>query len=121
MPSHKQDTTFTPPPNVWPLHSSEWVYDEIMRHIEPELMLAVLPTLQDLYKDESTEDFDARMARYDKAFEAFDAAYAKVIELLAEETRGLRNAAHESAMGKEREEAASDLAKTEHLLDSSDA
>lgn len=50
----------------------EEVYDRLMEQIEPELMTAQLPTLDERYKDEAPEQADARRERYAKAFAAYD-------------------------------------------------
>ncbi len=53
------------------------VYDALMATIEPELMSANIPVLDDKYVGESEEEKAARYERYSRAFDAYDAAYDK--------------------------------------------
>ncbi len=114
-------TAFVPPANTYPIHSPEWVYDEIMRHIEPELMLAELPLLENRYAGESEAQKTRRLAGYERAFQVFDAAYGKVVELLSEETHQLRARAREQVGKQERDEASKDMADFESRFDATNA
>jgi hypothetical protein len=73
MATPTQTSTFTPPNPSAP-GTPEWVYDEIMRHIEPDLLTAEIAGHPQKYRDETAEQRVARMAHYDKAFAAYDAA-----------------------------------------------
>ena len=50
----------------------QWLYDEIMLQIEPDLVTDQIPLLEERYKDEPENERQARMERYDRAFDAFD-------------------------------------------------
>lgn len=52
-----------------------WLYDEIMQHIEPDLLSKNLPFLDDKYKGETEAEHADRMASYDTSFEIFDRAF----------------------------------------------
>ncbi|MDD4628935.1 MAG: hypothetical protein PHE68_06160, partial [Candidatus Peribacteraceae bacterium] len=50
------------------------LYNSLMREIEPELTTDQIPLLMEKYKDETQEQREARMARYNAAFEAYEKA-----------------------------------------------
>jgi esterase/lipase len=56
---------------------AEQLYDLIMADIEPDLLLANIPTLDKKYEGESAEEHGARMKRYEAAYKKFDAEFAK--------------------------------------------
>ncbi len=72
-----QTSTFIPPANPSTPGTSQWIYNEIMRNIEPDLMTTNLPTHTKKYKDETQEQRLARMKLYDEAFAVFDAVAAE--------------------------------------------
>lgn len=106
------------PPNPQKPHSAEWIYDEIMRHIEPELMLDSIPTLEQRYQEESDEDRTARLGQYQKAFAIYDEAYPQVMGLLDEGARAIRKNAKAVAMQQEQEEKDAEVAAIERIIDS---
>lgn len=57
--------------------TGEEVYDSIMGEIEPELLTANIPHLDEQYVNETEEDRAARYERYNTAYAAYDEAYAK--------------------------------------------
>ncbi len=54
--------------------SAQWLYDEIMQHIEPELMTDQIGKLEERYKDESPEEREDRLQRYTVSFIIFQDA-----------------------------------------------
>ena len=56
--------------------TGDQIYDAIMAGIEPELMTAELPLLDERYKGETPEQAQARAERYNKAFEEYDRQFA---------------------------------------------
>ncbi|MFH0851160.1 MAG: hypothetical protein V1876_00220 [Candidatus Peregrinibacteria bacterium] len=54
--------------------SGQWLYDEIMQWIEPDLCSGSIAQLDDLYPGETAEDRAARYERYTIAFMAFEDA-----------------------------------------------
>ena len=63
------------------------VYDMLMAEIEPDLVTANLPTLQEKYKDESREEMQARAERYKAAFVEYKKRYAEYKAKQEEEVR----------------------------------
>ena len=55
--------------------SGQEIYDRIMGTIEPELLSQELPLLTDKYADETADAKKRRLARYARAFSAYDDAY----------------------------------------------
>lgn len=100
------------------MHSSEWVYNEIMRNIEPDLMLHTISKHGDLYGDESDDEREDRMAAYDKAFMVFDQAYATIEKMFVDEIRKLRREAQSRSQSRERRERQNNLSTFERALDS---
>ena len=61
--------------------SEDELYDLVMHEIEPELTTAVLPTLEELYKDETDAEYAVRKERYANAMKE----YARRVEHITEE------------------------------------
>lgn len=72
------------PPNASVAGTPEWAYDELMRHIEPDLLTNALPLLDAYYAGETTIERHARFSSYQRAFAAFDAA----CRMLSDRQRG---------------------------------
>ncbi len=106
-------TSTSIPANVFPLHSAEWLYDEVMRHIEPDLMLRSVKTLEGKYLGELDDERSSRMARYEQAFALFDEVYGKVAKMMMDDTRALKRKMHAVALQKERAESAEELESVE--------
>ena len=84
----------------WPLplnpsapQTVEWMYNEIMRHIEPDLLTNVLPQLSEYYAGESAIERHARFSSYQRAFRAFDAACAAIDARHQDALTGMRQSA----------------------------
>jgi hypothetical protein len=54
--------------------TQQWLYDELMRHIEPDLTSKKAKLLEKKYAKETDEEKELRMERYDLAFDFFDIA-----------------------------------------------
>ncbi|MBM3228186.1 hypothetical protein FJZ27_05025 [Candidatus Peribacteria bacterium] len=80
MPSKKTDITGER------LASGKWLYDFIMREIEPDL-LEEQATLDVRYRMESPIAHDARMERYERAFAEFDRVLGLVTRAMTKETQ----------------------------------
>lgn len=66
---------------------AEQLYDTLMSEIEPDLLLANLPTLDAKYAGESAADRAERMKRYDAAYAKFDKEFATFMAEVQEEVR----------------------------------
>jgi len=73
------------------------IYDGIMGKIEPELTTAMLETLEEKYRDESTEEHQMRMARYDVAFAEYDKQYGSFLMRLKVRADACRKSARKSS------------------------
>ncbi len=58
--------------------SSDWVYNEIMRFIEPDLISTSIPTLARKYPSESASQRQGRYDKYKKAYALFDRFFSAV-------------------------------------------
>ncbi len=84
---------------------AEQLYDTLMSEIEPDLMLATLPTLDAKYVGESEADRAVRMKRYEAAYAKFDAEFEKFMADVQEEVRVSRR---EALKAKEEQDRQSD-------------
>lgn len=75
--------------------SEDEIYDAIMGRIEPELTSAQIPTLEEKYKNETTEEKMARDARYAAASEEFDRQLTAFNAAMSQKVRS----SHREAMG----------------------
>jgi hypothetical protein len=78
--------SFTPPRNIYQPGTPEWLYDEIMRFIEPDLMIESVPLLDATYADETPEQKQERQAAYAIAFQNFDRMLHTMREALGDDT-----------------------------------
>lgn len=69
------------------------MYNEIMRHIEPDLLTTVLPQLARYYANEMPAERHARFSSYARAFRAFDLACTAIDKQYHPELRQMRTAA----------------------------
>lgn len=81
------------------------LYDAIMGYIEPELTSEGAKTLAAKYKNESNEERETRLQRYELAFERYEEAYTGYLATLgAQVTRYSREAySHAEARTRHRE------------------
>ena len=63
-----------------PVLTGDEIYDSLMQTIEPELLIAVMPTLEEKYKHETPEQAKERAARYEKAFKEYDRKFGEYKE-----------------------------------------
>lgn len=73
------------------------IYDGIMAKIEPELTTTQLPKLEEKYRDESPEDRQVRMARYDVAFAEYDKQYGSFLMRLKVRADACRKSSRKSS------------------------
>ena len=109
--------TYEVPPNPSAPGTDEWKYNEIMRHIHPDLITTVLPTLAEKYAKETQEERDKRVDAYNEAFAIFDQAAAVIGNAGNAALRQIRQEAHAEAAKREKVEKNNDEQQAEHLLD----
>ena len=103
-----------------PIASGRWLYEYIMREIEPDLLLEQ-SVLDERYKNESRIDRAARMEHYEQAFKEFDRILGSVTHAIAMETRKEKEQ-HRSTLGlQEHTQMQADAAAAEASLDTFDA
>ncbi len=105
-----------PPPNLCRTGTPEWVYNEIMRHIEPDLMLEQLPLLDQRYAAETPIDRLKRMKAYDEAFILYDKIFADVSKLYADEARERRFTVRHQEEKRETTEHAGEVQTIEDII-----
>jgi esterase/lipase len=66
---------------------AEQLYDLIMADIEPDLLLANIPTLDQKYTGETPEEHAARMKRYEASYKKFDAEFSKFMTEVNEKVK----------------------------------
>ncbi len=82
--------------------SGQEVYDAIMGEIEPELLTANIPLLEEQHKGETPEEKAARSARYTEAYAQYDAAYKTWADNLQKAVAAVRKEALRSAEKKDK-------------------
>ncbi len=75
------------PANPSPERTSEWLYNEIMRFVQPDLMTDHLPLLDLKYAGENAFEKAARLFSYEEAFRVFDEISVTATQPLVEEGR----------------------------------
>lgn len=113
------DDTQTPSAGTDPLTfpTGNEVYDSLMGSIEPELLSANIPHLDDPYIGESEADHAARYERYTAAFVKYDEAYANWEAQLNSTVTTYRRTALQTAEAESRAEDASALSMLEENLE----
>jgi hypothetical protein len=112
-------TRSAPPKNAARPNTPEWMYNEIMRFIEPDLLIENLPLLALWYADESDVARAARLRAYDEAFKTFDAAFANAKHDIAQEAAVIRRRAQARAMAQDKAEAERHLFRITSAIDDS--
>lgn len=97
MPTSKVATGFFLP-------TGKDVYDALMGLIEPELVTAELPRLEERFTSDSPDDRKARMQRYAAAFKAYEKAFADYIHRIDEKARSCAKLMRENAESRASEE-----------------
>ena len=106
----------TLPANTATPRSPEWLYCEIMRHIEPDLLPGTADHLDRIYKGETAAEHERRMAAYDRAFALFDTVYADVTSMIESEARDLRRKALSASKGREAAERGGELNRIDDII-----
>ena len=95
----------------------QWLYDEIMLQIEPDLVTDQIPLLEERYKDEPENERQARMERYDRAFDAFDTELQNFSDELYARMEEDKAAIQSTRDMAEQDEKKSAVARLESVLD----
>ena len=72
---------------------AEQVYDMIMGDIEPDLLLANIPLLDETYQGETPEEHESRLQRYAVSYKKFDLEMAKFMTDVNGNVRATQRAA----------------------------
>lgn len=92
------------------------IYNQIMNEIEPELMSDVLPTLAEKYKDETSEQAEARRQRYDAAYAEYDKRYAQYMTDMSSKVHTLQRTVRAGIEVDERKEESDELTNLESSI-----
>lgn len=84
--------------------TAQWIYDEIMRFIEPDLLTTRIGFLDEIYANETEDEGKKRMMAYEKAFAIFDKVAEKFESKFNAAVLSLRKGAREQAISEERVE-----------------
>ncbi|MBI1812907.1 hypothetical protein HY285_05680 [Candidatus Peregrinibacteria bacterium] len=110
-----QPQTAAPQPPKIPASGKE-LYNELMGKIEPELTTDQIPLLPEKYKNETPDQAAVRAERYNKAYAAYEAAYAAYMQQLAGEVSSYRRSAFGSVEAKDRQKETAALDELESLI-----
>jgi hypothetical protein len=92
------------------------LYNLLMLDIEPELTTALLPTLDEKYKDEAPEESKARAERYEKAFAEYDKKFEEYVSTAKQRIHERKREALTMAEGDDREKETGDLQNLEQSM-----
>jgi hypothetical protein len=98
--------------------SGQEIYDSIMQKIEPELVSASLPILNEKYKDESPKDKEARKKRYNLAFLKYNKEFKAYMVKLQVQANQYYKDVRLSLEEKSREKETKDLSSIESQIQS---
>ncbi len=98
--------------------SGEQIYDMLMAKIDPELLSASLPTLEEKYKNETPEQKKARGERYKLAFEQYDAAYQEYMRGIAQGVHSFQHSAMASVESDDKAREQADLQSLDSAISS---
>lgn len=98
------------------MSTPQWLYDEIMRSIEPELVTDMLPTLDTIYAAETSEEHDVRMERYRLAYAAYDDALEQMNRYLFDSLQIEKTVNIRARRSEEEEEASSAISRIDQQL-----
>ena len=104
--------------NPYPRRSMEWLYEEIMRHIEPDLTLQRFHKLDKLYATETKKERGERLHWYESAFALYDRIFADVAAMYAKEGRAQKHAVRKKTGAQEHTERSTELQDIERIIDS---
>lgn len=93
-----------------------WLYDEIMRHIEPDLCSHQIPFLTEKYKNETPKEKLFRMRAYEMAFSLFDACLKEVKDGIADDVAEWKQKLRRRAVKKEQLEQKADMENIENII-----
>lgn len=97
--------------------TAEWMYNEIMREIEPDLLTTELPKHLEKYARETQAQREERMKAYEQAFAIFDTVAAACEQEMRHGVEELRKQAHAKAVSEEGRERAEELRTIEQEMD----
>ena len=103
-------------PAMPPVLTGDEIYNSLMGQIEPELLIAVMPTLEEKYKNEMPEQAKERAARYQKAFDAYDQKFEEYKRNWQEQWGKYKRQAMRGAEEKNRTEETNDLSAVEAAI-----
>jgi hypothetical protein len=113
----KKPVAYVPPSNPQKPHTAEWLYDEVMRFIEPDLMLGTIPTLLEKYKHETELQNRQRMEAYEISFDLFEEAYLRINMEFMQGAQTIKQKQREKLHSTERSEQKRSLAEIESQFD----
>ena len=98
---------------------SDWLYDLVMGSIEPDLTLENLPILGSLYGGETKGENEARMSRYENAFQRFDKKIALMTDDLVADARSKKDETKKKVKEQEEMEHDEEMSEIEKKLSNS--
>ena len=65
--------------------TAQWLYDEIMQHVDKDLLTSNIPILDEELRNATPEEREERLAQYDESFDIFDQALEEVDEKMRQD------------------------------------
>jgi len=101
-------------------HSGLWFYDLVMADIEPDLCSSNIDRLEELYPEESKISEDARLERYENAFELFENLIKNMKDVRIEDAQEEKKKMQQKLQKQESSERSEDVSDAASKLDSFD-
>ena len=95
---------------------AQQLYDALMVDIEPDLLLANIPLLDERYAGETEEERRVRMKRYEEAYKEFDAALATFMGSVRAEVKTAKRQSLREKETKERAQEETNLTSLEQAF-----
>lgn len=100
-------------------HTGLWLYDLIMKDLEPDLCSTNIDRLEEIYPEgsESLLDERARMERYEKAFASFETQIASMKDIRLADAKELKKEMQQKIAKKEKTERTEEVSDVESKLE----
>lgn len=104
------------PVQLPPITGGDELYDSIMSQIEPDLVTAMIPLLEEKYKSETPEQNKMRMERYQKAFEKYKEEFAKYSQNWDSQLNAFQRSTMQDVENDDRKDEGGDLSGIESAI-----
>ncbi len=98
--------------------SGDELYDTIMQTIEPELLMANLPHIDEPYANETDDQHKARYQRYSAAYDTYDVRFAEWISYMKQQLNTYRRTVMSAVEAELKQQESDELSSLESAISS---